>query len=75
MSQVPKYIYDSGDGYYPTNIKKLLDIEFIGSSKNTFYVSNWSILHLIFGLIIGYFYLYFKYNSSFYIFIMEISRF
>ena len=62
-----KIIYNSGDVFLPKNVKDFLDIDYIGSYKKTFYISGWSILHLITGIIFGYIYLYFKYDSRFYI--------
>ena len=59
-------IYNSGDVFLPENVKKILGIELIGTYKKTFYVSGWSILHFINGIIIGYIYLYFKGNSKLY---------
>jgi len=59
-------IYNSGDVFLPENIKKLLKTDLIGSSKKTFYVSWWSIIHLINGIIIGYIYLFLKGDSRFY---------
>lgn len=60
-------IYHSGDMFLPEKIKKILSIDFIGSSKETLYVSGWSIIHLINGIIAGYIYLYFKWNRKLYI--------
>jgi hypothetical protein len=53
-------IYSSGDVFLPEKVKNILGTDLIGSSNKTFYVSGWSIIHLINGLIIGYIYLYFK---------------
>jgi hypothetical protein len=38
----------------------------IGESKKTFYISGWSIVHLMSGIIFGYIYLYFKWDSRLY---------
>ena len=60
-------IYNSGDIFLPKRIKKILLIDLVGSSKKTLYVSGWSIIHLINGIISGYIYLYFKWNRKLYI--------
>lgn len=59
-------IYNSGDAFLPVKVKNILGIDLIGTSKKTFYISGWSILHLINGIIIGYIYLYFKGGSKSY---------
>ena len=60
-------IYNSGDIFLPERVKKILSIDFVGSSKKTLYVSGWSIIHAINGIIAGYIYLYFKWNRKLYI--------
>ena len=59
-------IYSSGDVFLPEKVKNILGTDLIGSSNKTFYVSGWSIVHLINGLIIGYIYLYFKWDIRLY---------
>lgn len=59
-------IYNSGDAFLPEKIKNILGRDFIGSSEKTFYVSGWSIVHLISGIIMGYIYLYFKGDRKLY---------
>jgi hypothetical protein len=61
-------IYNSGDAFLPEKIKYILGLDLIGTSKKTFYVSGWSIIHFINGLIMGYLYLYYKWNPKFYMF-------
>lgn len=61
-----KIIYNSGDVFLPEKVKKILGTVLIGTSKKTFYVSGWSIVHLISGIIIGYIYLYFKGDTRLY---------
>jgi hypothetical protein len=61
-------IYNSGDAFLPETVKNILGTDLIGTSKKTFYVSGWSIVHLINGIIIGYIYLYFKGDPRFYTF-------
>ena len=60
-------IYNSGDVFLPDNIKKILSYDIIGSHKKTFYISGWSIVHFINGIIFGYLYLYFHYDKKYYI--------
>jgi len=65
-SSIQNIIYNSGDVFLPENIKNILGKDLIGTSKKSFYVSGWSIVHLINGIIFGYLYLYFNYDIRFY---------
>lgn len=65
-------IYNSGDAFLPEKIKKLLGTDLIGTSNKTFYISGWSIVHFINGIIIGYIYLYFKGDTRLYVLKMLI---
>ena len=69
---IREIIYSSGDVFLPESIKQILTIDIIGSSKNTFYVSGWSIIHFINGMLFGYLYLYYGYNPKKYFFNMLI---
>ena len=61
-------IYNSGDVFLPEQVKNILGTVLIGSSKKSFYVSGWSIVHLISGIIFGYIYLYLKWDIRLYTF-------
>lgn len=61
-------LYNSGDAFLPEKIKQLLSTDLIGSSKKTFYVSGWSIVHFMNGIIIGYLYFYFNWDRRLYMF-------
>ena len=61
-------IYNSGDAFLPEKIKKILVTDLIGTSKQTFYISGWSIVHIVNGIIIGYIYLYFNGDRRLYMF-------
>lgn len=63
-----KVFFNSGDVFLPEPIKNFLSI-FIYKYPNTkneadfiFYIQWWSIVHLINGIIVGFLYLYFRYN-------------
>ena len=43
--------YRSGDLFMPTKIREFLYINIIGSDKTLFYISYWSIIHLISGIL------------------------
>ncbi len=59
---IEQIIYRSGDIFLPENVKTILKTDIIGSSKKTFYISGWSINHFISGILVGYLYLYLKYD-------------
>ena len=65
-ARLQNIIYTSGDVFLPEKTKKILGTDLIGTSTKTFYVSGWSIIHLINGIIFGYIFLYFKLDSRFY---------
>jgi hypothetical protein len=54
MTSVKRVLYDSGDVFLPLKLRNLLKQNLIGDSKNTFYISNWSIVHLLSGILFGF---------------------
>jgi hypothetical protein len=50
----------SGDLFLTGPIKKFLDTVLIGSYESGWYISNWSIMHMISGIIIGFFFKTYK---------------
>jgi hypothetical protein len=65
-------MYNSGEAFLPQTVKYILETNFFGSNKKTFYISGWSMVHLMNGMIIGFIYLYFRYNTRFYFLVMFI---
>lgn len=59
-------VYSSGDIFLPDNVKKFLSTDLIGSSKDTFYISIWSIVHFLSGIFVGLFYFFMKWNVQTY---------
>lgn len=49
-----------GDLLLPKEIKNFLEIYLIGSDKSIFYISLWSIIHLISGIFLGYYLIDYK---------------
>lgn len=49
--------YHSGDIFLPKSLKQVLDTDIVGSSKKTFYLSGWTILHFMSGILFGYIFL------------------
>jgi len=59
---IKEIIFSSGEILLPDSVKNPLMANIIGSSKKTFYISGWSIIHIINGLIVGFLYLFFNYD-------------
>jgi len=53
-----KIIYDSGDVFLPKSIKNVLEKTIYFDNTSTFYLSGWTIMHFLSGIIVGYIYLY-----------------
>lgn len=64
MNRIERILYNSGDIFLPKPIKQLLEKVLVGSLEKTFYISGWSIIHFIAGIVVGYIYLYLGYNRS-----------
>lgn len=63
-----KVLYNSGDVFLPTPIKKLLDKSIYMTSNHSFYINGWTIVHWGSGILVGALYLYFgKSISSYYL--------
>lgn len=69
---IKKVIYSSGEILLPDSVNHTLQKNIIGSSKKTYYMSWWSIIHLMNGLIVGFIYLFFKYDIKRYTLMMLI---
>ena len=63
---IKKVIYNSGDVFLPERIKNFLKKDIIGSTNKTFYITWWSIIHFINGIIVGALYLHYNYNKKHY---------
>lgn len=49
-----KFLYESGNFFISGRLKQFLDHYYIGDDNSIFYFSNWSIVHFLSGIIIGY---------------------
>jgi hypothetical protein len=63
---IKQIIYTNGDILLPNVVNDALRTDLIGSSKKTFYISGWSIVHLRNGLIVGSLYLFLKHDIKYY---------
>lgn len=58
---IKKILYSSGNVFLPDKVKNFLEKDIIGSSKKTFYISWWSVIHIINGILFGWLYLYYSF--------------
>lgn len=54
MSKFREILRDSSDAFLPRKVRNFLGKDIIGTKDNTFYVSGWSVFHLIMGILVGY---------------------
>lgn len=57
-------LYSSGDVFLPESLKKFLAIDLVGDCRKTFYISNWSLVHLLSGILAGYILIYFNFSKT-----------
>lgn len=53
MSKHP--FYASGDLFLPAQVRAFLETELIGRQRDTFYITYWSLMHAVSGVLFGYF--------------------
>ena len=61
------YLYDSGDLFLTENWKKFLETPIIGTHNDSFYITYWSILHFISGIIFVLIFKYFNIQYNIYL--------
>jgi hypothetical protein len=69
---IKEIIFSGGEVLLPEKVRKTLLTDIMGNTKKTFYISGWSVVHLITGIIFGYLYIYLKYDIRFYFYNMFI---
>lgn len=47
-------LYRSGDLFLPKSVRTILEQYYIGNDKTVFYITNWSFVHLLSGVLTGY---------------------
>ena len=56
---MPSYqdiLFRSGDLFLPTQLRNVLEYYYIGNDRTIFYITNWSIIHFLSGILFAYFY-------------------
>jgi hypothetical protein len=49
-----RILFKSGDLFLPKQVRAFLEYYYIGNSKSTLYISNWTIIHFLSGVLISY---------------------
>jgi len=57
-------LYNSGDLFLPKRIRNFLSTDILGSSDDTFYISYWSLIHFMSGILAGQAYTAFGANKK-----------
>jgi hypothetical protein len=47
-------LYDSGDLFLPQTVRTFLETELIGRQQDTFYITYWSLIHGLSGILFGF---------------------
>lgn len=59
-------LYRSGDVFLPKPVRQFLEHYYIGNGKSVFYITNWSFVHLLSGVVTGYILLQFYPDLPYY---------
>ncbi len=59
-----KLLYDSGDLFLPKKVKNILESHIYGNYNQSIYITYWSLMHLLSGILSGYIYLYLGYKTK-----------
>ena len=51
MVDSESWIYQSGDIFLPKEVRKILETYWIGGPKTIFYVTNWTFMHMLSGVL------------------------
>ena len=59
-----KLLYNSGDLFLPKEVKDVLETHIYGNYNQTIYITYWSFMHLLSGILTGYIYLSLGYKTK-----------
>lgn len=48
-------LFLSGDLFLPKSVRTVLEHYWVGNNRSLLYITNWSILHIVSGILIGYY--------------------
>lgn len=54
MPTLKDALYLSGDLFLPKSVREFLERYWIGNDKTLIYVTNWSLMHFLSGIVVGY---------------------
>jgi hypothetical protein len=61
-----KILFHSGDLFLPKSVKVFLEQYWIGDDTSLFYVTWWTLIHFISGVLTGYFLVFYKQATTYY---------
>jgi hypothetical protein len=61
-----KILFNSGDLFLPKSVKAFLEQYWIGDDTSLFYVTWWTFIHFVSGVLTGYLLFYFKSTGTYY---------
>jgi hypothetical protein len=53
MPTLKDFLFLSGDLFLPKSVRTVLEEYHLGNARSLFYVTNWSLLHIVSGLLVG----------------------
>jgi len=48
-------LFKSGDLFLPKSVRNVLEYYYIGNSKSIFYITNWTVIHFLSGVLMAYY--------------------
>lgn len=68
--------YTSGDLFLPAKARRFLETELVGQQSDTFYITIWSLIHAVSGLVFGFvMFKIFKVVANYYIIALIVHTF
>lgn len=56
MPTYEQILFKSGDLFLPTKVRNFLEYYYIGNKESVFYITNWSFIHFLSGILFAYFF-------------------
>jgi hypothetical protein len=56
MPTYEEILFKSGDLFLPKGVRRVLEYYYVGNDKSVFYMTNWTIIHFLSGVLFAYFF-------------------
>lgn len=53
-------LFKSGDLFLPKSVRSLLEYYYVGNDKTVFYITNWTVIHFLSGILFAYLFKFFS---------------